>query len=401
MLHQRSNPKAMWLSLANRIGTERGRSRWLSLAYACLVAVLGATPARADEPSHADVYGDPLPAGSIVRLGTSRYRGLTSPIFVDDDSALVAIGGTEMKLLHISLNDFPAIVGDRLLIVDAATGRQSRDFGDGRQRFARLRLSPDRRSVFAIGYEWDEGLGLHRQRISRWDLASGELLATVSLGHESNGRNFEITPDGTRIFTGVGDRRGKLLQFLDLDSGQPAAGPPIGPNVTALAFSSDGKTAVAGTVQQGLTFWDWTTGGDVLQIETERPGVALAFSPDGSLLAEASRGGKELFLYDVETHKAVLQMTLPEYSAGPVAFSADGKTLAVSAGETNRTIELVNAATGEQLVFIENLPSVPTCLSFSTDGKRLACGFRDGTALLWDLDRLRKPGVRQNEPSGR
>ena len=49
------------------------------------------------------------------------------------------------------------------------------------------------------------------------------------------------------------------------------------------------------------------------------------------------------------------------------------------------SILILNARSGEILQTMEELPPDPTKVSFSGDGKRLACAYGHGTALIWDL----------------
>jgi WD40 repeat protein len=52
---------------------------------------------------------------------------------------------------------------------------------------------------------------------------------------------------------------------------------------------------------------------------------------------------------------------------------------------SNASLLILDAASGDELTAIEGMPFGARTLCFSDDGKRLACGFRDGTALVWNL----------------
>jgi WD40 repeat protein len=68
-----------------------------------------------------------------------------------------------------------------------------------------------------------------------------------------------------------------------------------------------------------------------------------------------------------------------------MAFSADGKILATTGGDRPSRLTLWEVATGKELMGLEGPDVLIQCLAFSPDGKRLACGMQNSTALIWDL----------------
>ncbi|MFX1411983.1 MAG: WD40 repeat domain-containing protein [Promethearchaeota archaeon] len=95
-------------------------------------------------------------------------------------------------------------------------------------------------------------------------------------------------------------------------------------------FSPDGQELVIATIEDvEIKFWDLATGQVVKEFpEHSRGPYQITFSPDGSLLASASDDGT-LRLWDMETGVNVKTIRVgPE--AGAVAFSPDGTLIAVS-----------------------------------------------------------------------
>lgn len=129
-----------------------------------------------------------------------------------------------------------------------------------------------------------------------------------------------------------------------------------------------------------------------LRLEHGSPIAAVAFSPDGSLVATGGvypQAGAAL--WDARTGKLLHRLTgLIDHQTLALAFAPDGKTLAAgsrrigsaSAGE----IKLWDVATGKQLWRTPALPSAVRALAFSTDGKLLASGPEgpDDSTRLWN-----------------
>ena len=80
---------------------------------------------------------------------------------------------------------------------------------------------------------------------------------------------------------------------------------------------------------------------------------------------------------------------MPTDVAGPVAFSADGKLLAIGFGRGSGEVRLLDLATWQTVAVLTGFASKPHAMTFSVDGKSLITGLNDGTALVWDLPQLR------------
>jgi tetratricopeptide (TPR) repeat protein len=159
----------------------------------------------------------------------------------------------------------------------------------------------------------------------------------------------------------------------------------------SLGFSRDGRLLASGSRDGRAIVWStatWQATQTLLNPDKNELGGRgliedVAFSPDGKTLAIASReaGGKVL-LWNVADGKLV---ALKGHSAAvqAVAFSPDGRTLA--SGSTDQTVRLWNVETRRELMQLDagdlELGEVRT-LTFSPDGKRLLAGGR-GTAALW------------------
>jgi WD40 repeat protein len=119
--------------------------------------------------------------------------------------------------------------------------------------------------------------------------------------------------------------------------------------------------------------------------EPARPGVrAVAFSPDGKLLAAGAGEPKEsgtAIVWDVATRKPRWRH-VEKTGIPAVAFSPDGRTLAIAV--YGRAAKLLDAASGKEQAVLQH-PKEVRAVAFSPDGKLLATACWDGVVRVWDL----------------
>ncbi len=322
------------------------------------------------EPARADLFGDPLPPGALVRMGTIHFRHgnyISQLEYAPDGKTLVAC----------SFNDVCAW--------DAATGRpvhRLSGFTFGSCPFA---LSPDRSTVAATTLEG---------RVQLWDLASGKQLRSWELpGVKELPENqrwvpcIVHAPDGRSLVTGGQDG---VLRSWDVATGTELRrlSEPKAADRLAI-FSPDGKTLAYAHTDKTIRLCYTATGREVMRMaaQSERRG-GLAFSPDGKVLAstvlpQGRNVERAVRLWDVATGQELRRLTGHEALITAVAFAPDGRTIATSSRDG--TLRIWVLATGEESRRITINRQGATALVFAPDGKTIASGGNDQTVHQWEI----------------
>ncbi len=222
----------------------------------------------------------------------------------------------------------------------------------------------------------------------------------VLSGHTGGVESVAFSRDGKTLASGSDDGTVRLWDVATHQQiGRPLTGHTGG--VTSVAFSRDGKTLASGSDDGTVRLWDVAThrqiGGPLTAPTTRafvfRAVMSVAFSPDGKTLASSRLDGTvrlwdvldgTVRLWDVATHRQIGGPLGHTGSVSSVAFSRDGKTLAI--GSADGTVELWDIATRQQIGDpLTSRTGGVTSVAFSPDGKTLATGNDDGTVRLWDV----------------
>lgn len=286
-------------------------------------------------------------------------------------------------------------------------------------------------------------------RLAVWDASTGEceketdIFESLEELSQAEKLNEEVFCATFSLCMKLIAWKGEAIYLLNL-AGDPCPrklrDQPIMPgiDVTGLAFSPDSKTIASAWEDGTVHLWDVKTGA-LLHLWDGKPlrywdrhlsvGNAVTFSPDGQLLASASRWGTHLWNVETRTCRASfpnrgyaldfspdsqtlasgfrdvqLWDTTLDQQTGPsdshdkgvtsMSLSSDGRLIA--SASLDRTIHIRDASTGTRKWLLQNPAKDPSRLLFSPDDGRLACSSTYGTLSVWNV----RSGALQKTISG-
>ncbi|MBY0526542.1 MAG: sigma-70 family RNA polymerase sigma factor [Gemmataceae bacterium] len=327
-------------------------------------ASAGAMPADTPEAPKAanapmprlDDFGDPLPPGALARRGTLRYRppGGANVVAYSPDGKLLATRNSWS--LHPSVR-----------VWEAETGRE----------VCRIALqSPS--DVRAIAFAAD-GKSMvfadRRQAIPVVDTASGKPIG--QFGRYLDGTEH-LTP--RIVHEGLRPPEGSVERRLFEGHQQP---------VNALTISPDGK--LLASAAEDIRIWDAVTRKPIRQIKTVGMSVPfLAFTADSKVLAWGGlgrpNGNSRVSLYEVATGKELTHIVLEdEFDLTALVLSRDGRQVAVE--DERHNVQVLEMPSGKLRTRFKYQAGANGSgpLAFSADGRTLFVGSSEGVHV-WDLD---------------
>jgi eukaryotic-like serine/threonine-protein kinase len=235
-------------------------------------------------------------------------------------------------------------------------GRRIRTLRGGPARF-----SPDGSRIAVASWEGDG-------TITIYDATKGTELRSFKTHAGLGNWTLVFSPDGKRLATTAWAGKtflcdvenGKVLHVLLHNT--PKAG---------VALSNDQRRVTSGFVQVLGTL-----------------GAALAFSPDGRLLAGVANirevnAPSHVKLWDTTTGQEIRTFPDPRGRTYCLAFAPDGGTLA--AGSSDGYLTFRNVQTGEERMALHGHTAAIYAIAYLPGGTSLATSGEDRTVKIWDL----------------
>lgn len=211
------------------------------------------------------------------------------------------------------------------------------------------------------------------------DAAGTRQAARVRTGHDRRITSVASVPQGNLVASGEGDA---TVRLWDAATGESAGVLCGGQQIArAVAFSPDGQL-LADAGFDGVRVWEVATGTltGILGGHAEQQD-AVAFAPDGRLLA--SGGFHRLRLWNVMTGQPAATLDGPEGWVNALAFAPRENLLA--SGDQDGTVRLWDVAAGRQVGVLARHEQAVRAVAFAPDGMLLASASDDGTVRLWDV----------------
>lgn len=358
-------------------------NKFLRVVLCLLTSTLGTSASDASRR-------DGLPDGAVARFGAQRFRHgapVTAIASAISGKMIVSVGGGVIRTWNSN---------------------------DGRQTWA-VRQAPVDSLLFlqeqsvsmAVANRSNRLVTTSIDGIAVYDLVSHELLATHSVDRVGG---VSVSDSGELL--AASQIAPRAVHLWDSSTGSHVEIQGLESPASALALSPDGRLLAVITRSNGALVYSTHDRTEPRRLAgaAEWSG-AIAFSPDGCLLA-AGAGGWGGFLcrpgspdrqsppikvWDAKSGES--RGTLGMWMGGPaaIAFSPNGKWLAAVGLLDPLTVWEVSSG---REIMVARSALAQSAVSFLPDGATLACGSQDGTVTLWDAN----TGTclsRDKEPAGR
>jgi WD40 repeat protein len=325
--------------------------RGLVASFLALVTLISANACSGMDPADAqrlDRYGDPLPSGALLRLGTIRFRveAYVSSVAISRDGKWVAAG------------DSAGLV----YLWEAATGRIVR----------RLQMQQCWPMVFFSHDSQRLGARDGDGHVCLWSVSTGNVVGTFERGAKDNYRRTE------QVLVAANEK--ELIAVPDLN------------DLIAVRDGIDAQAYVIGKVldEVAIDVLESSGGKRLRRLSRNDPQsvfAGAALSLDGKQLAVAMRHitkpRKLLRLLDTATGKLIREITGDgEGWFMSAAFSADGKAVALGGKDE---ILLADTATGMVTTRLAAKMKSVAFVAFTPDARMLVSHSHDNKVRVWRL----------------
>ena len=287
-----------------------------------------------------------------------------------------------------------------IYVVSTATGEEFRTISTG---------SP----INAVAFNQDAtriAAGLSDASVGIWLIATGEEEHRLT-GHENIVTDVEFSPDGATLATSSADT---TVRLWDAATGQQLHTLQKHIDyVFKLSFSSDGARLASSSAAIGVSesertpahntiqVWDVSSGDNTLTIPPEGIGFVrdVEFSPDGQTIAAttwSSALGGTARIYDAATGEELHRLYAHRDTIANIEFSPDGALLATASRDA--TVKIWDISKGVLVTSFVDFPERVEDIEYAPDGEFMMIGlgnagnYPDGTdspansaAYIWDL----------------
>ncbi len=349
------------------------------------------------------------PSASTVKIYSAALTRDGAQLLTGGNDSLVNVWDvTSQRLLHSLRYSDGWVNGvefspDDRWVVAAGTGSSEVKLWEARTGAALPSLVISSKSLFDLEFSPDGQWLAAATRVSGevliWDVKSRQLAQTLTVAPPESFWSLAFSADGKQIATAGA---GRVVRLWDWAAKRELSQVVAEFDVSTLAFVPDPTRQVLlvtnGTTTQVFDFARMRAPVAVMPLGSDL--VSLALAPDGRTCAYGEASG-QLTLTDLATgRQSVLSLT-QNLPIEQVAFSADGQTLGVAYGNSNKssTVELRDPVTGALRLSSGALGHYVNSFDFAPDGLTLATANSDGTFIIRQAATLQPTLTIPDDPS--
>jgi WD40 repeat protein len=226
----------------------------------------------------------------------------------------------------------------------------------------------------------------HENLLRLWSLDGGAPLELT--GHEGDITALAFSPDGRQVLTSSYDR---TLRIWSRNGQSRVIGHDLSGWITAVGFNPSGESVVWGLGDGIVRLGKLDSLEEAIVVGRHRTAISVvAFSGDGKQIASGSQDDT----VQVWNADSSGQAEATWWHSAPIrclAFSPDGK--AVVSASVDGVIRVWQ--TGDYLQVVRGHTDAVTSLEFSPDGQRIVSSGLDGKVRLWNMGGPGRPRVVQ------
>jgi eukaryotic-like serine/threonine-protein kinase len=233
-------------------------------------------------------------------------------------------------------------------------------------------------------------------QVKLWDTSAAKLLRVLYEKDDASKSGLAWSRDGTMF--AAGDKFGRITVW-NTKNWQPVHDFRGGATINALSFLPDGTRIVSGHAGWNGEVRVWSLNSATREFTVEKPIkndwttlLPLAWNPVRPTIAVAGGTGK-VDLVDTETGARSSITNLVPDRLGALAWSRDGKRLAVGSWGSSKVVKVLDVATGRELASLGDLNFTKKYLDWSPDGRKLLTATEDimhSDLIVWDGQSYKK-----------
>ncbi len=228
------------------------------------------------------------------------------------------------------------------------------------------------------------------------DTVSG-LSVFMTFGQGETCRSIVFSPDGTALASTAGNDTDFAIRIWEIPSGQTLAVLESHTSIVyQLAFSPNGALLASASKDRTAKIWDWRSGTILQSIPFSDEVTSVEFSPNGQTLSVGGVDGwpdAAIWTYSVSFWQ-LLDKLAAAWNIPDMAYTTDGQILV--GGGTSRLVHIWRVSDGVELRILHHAGQVSS-VAISPDGSRVATGLcvesdpldaypcTRGAVWVWDL----------------